>query len=186
MVNIVIVEKKGTSITKKVPKLTLENLYKKCNFRKSEDFIKIHSFKVKTYYVHIFGKSNGKANQENKFEFPPPIDNELFFGNMAIVKTNNSDINNENIVDYTYEEWNTDYEFLMGGFEDIGSNSDDDYESDELKNIPKEQLTKEGYLKDDFVVDDDKENSNHESESEEEYSDSELSEEEYESETDTD
>lgn len=187
MVNIVIIEKSGNAITKNISSLKLDDLYKKCNFRKSEGFELIHTFKVKQSFICIYGRSKGKANQENKFEYPPPIDNSLFFGNMAIVKSSEKHITDNTIVDYEKEQWDKDYEKLMGGFEDIGSNSDDDYESDELEDYPKEKLTKQGYLKDDFIVDDNSNNSNGDdvySDSEEEYIDSELSEEEYDTEED--
>ena len=199
MVNIVIVEKSGNCLDKHVNYLKLDDLYKKCNFRKNSDFNKIHTFKVKDHYVHVYGKSTGKANQENKFEFPPPIDTKLFFGNMALVKTNEEIIEDTNMTDYGVDEWNADYETLMGGFEDIGSESSS--ETDELDDYPEEQKTKEGYLKDGFVVQDVEENTTdsdyeeqeesyedsgddnyNSSYEEEEEQDSELSEEEYDTE----
>ena len=193
MVNIVIVEKSGSIVDKDVKKLKLNDLYKKCNFRKSSDFQKIHTFKVKSHYIHVYGKNEGKSNQVNKFEYPPPIDTKLFFGNMALVKSDTLDISDDNIIDYTADEWNNDYETLMCGFEDIGSTSDT--EEDELDNYSSEQITKEGYLKDGFVVQDiepsvsdseDEESYKNESDTEDEESsyesESELSEEEYDSE----
>lgn len=167
MVKIAIIEKNGACVDKDCGKLKLEDLYKKCNFRKNVDFKKIHSFKVKQHYVHVFGKTDGRANQENKFDFPPPIDNELYFGNMALLKSQEKDITDDNIIDYDSASWNKDYETLMGGFEDIGSNDDDDYESDELETYPKEQLTKQGYLKDGFVVQDEDDNDEEEDDDEE-------------------
>ena len=171
MVNIVIVEKTGNCSDKHVNYLKLDDLYKKCNFRKNVDFNKIHTFKVGDHYVHVYGKTNGKANQENKFEFPPPIDTKLFFGNMALVKTNEETIEDTNMTDYSVDEWNVDYETLMGGFEDI--NSDSSSESDELDNYSKEQKTKEGYLNDGFVVQEfDESMSDSEDEQEDSYQDS--------------
>ena len=193
MVNIVIVEKSGSIVDKVVKKLKLDDLYKKCNFRKNDDFQKIHTFKVNSYYVHVYGKDKGKSNQVNKFEYPPPIDTKLFFGNMVLVKSNETELSDDNIIDYTATEWNKDYETLMGGFEDIGSTSET--EEDELDNYPTEQITKEGYLKDGFVVQDiedsvtdsdDVESYKNDTYSEDEEtsyeSESELSEEEYDSE----
>ena len=54
-------------------------------------------------------------------------------------------------------EWNTVYDFLYGGFEDIGDEDSDlssDDEDDEA------DRTKEGYVKDGFIVDDEEEYSN--------------------------
>lgn len=175
MVNIVIVEKTGKCVDKNVNNLKLDDLYKKCNFRKNVDFNKIHKFKVNGYYIHVYGKEEGKANQENKFEYPPPIDTALYFGNMALVKTYEPDITDSNMQDYTATEWKKDYETLMGGFEDIGS--DESSEPDELDNYPPEQITKEGYLKDGFIVQDEESVSDEDSEEEESYKGESVSEE---------
>lgn len=191
MKTLVIIEKNGTPTTKKVKSLKLDDLYKKCNFRSENSFGKQHTFKAKQYYLHVFGKTSGKATTENKFEFPPPIDTSLFFGNMAIIKTEKKELLEETVCDYTIEEWNKDYEYLMGGFENIGSDSENDYESDELEHYSQEQITKTGYLKDGFIVEDEEqcdiEGSLHDSSTIETYkSDDEdssvLTEEEYESE----
>jgi hypothetical protein len=94
---------------------------------------------------------NGKANTENKYDFPPPIDNILYFGCIALVAKNDKD----DYVDLSLEEWNNFYEDLFGGFENLADTAkEDDNEIDELENIPAEMKTKTGYLKDDFVVED--------------------------------
>ena len=70
-----------------------------------------------------------------------------------------NDQERNDIIDvYNHETitWEKVYENLFGGFDDVGSN--DDYESDELENVPEEELTKKGkYLKDGFVVEDEEE-----------------------------
>lgn len=152
MANFVIIEKLGNCVDKNVKNFKLDDLYKKCNLRKSEGFGKVHSFKIKNYYITVFARSNGASSTINKFELPPPIDNTLYYGNIALIKSTSQDVENT-MLDYDVEKWNKDYETLMGGFEDINTNSEDDYESDELDKYPKEQLTKDGYLKDDFIVD---------------------------------
>jgi hypothetical protein len=92
---------------------------------------------------------NGKANMVNKYEFPPPIDNTLFFGNCVIVNK----LDNE-VVSLTCKEWESIYEYLYGGFEDIGNEDSDDYSEDDDEDDGKPR-TKSGYVKDGFVVDDD-------------------------------
>ena len=63
--------------------------------------------------------------QENKYEFPPPIDSVLFFGGCVLVaKSDNS------IVDLRISSWNKIYETLMGGFEDLDEEGED--EEDDL------------------------------------------------------
>ena len=99
-----------------------------------------------TYNIHVYGKLVGRANQENKYEFPPPIDNDLFFGSCILV--NKIDNIPKNL---TSDEWNRIYDHLYGGFEDI-DDEDSEESEDEDDNLPK---TKSGYVKDDFIVDDD-------------------------------
>ena len=45
------------------------------------------------YYINVYGKTNGKASSENKYDFPPPIDNTLFFGNIKLKKPSVENIN---------------------------------------------------------------------------------------------
>ena len=96
-----------------------------------------------------FGKDKGRANSENKYEFPPPIDNVLYFGNVCVFKSVDDEY-----VDLTKEEWECTYESLFGGFDDIG-HADDEARSVDSEIYSDEEYTKEGYLKDDFIVDDD-------------------------------
>ena len=101
--------------------------------------------------VELWARSDGQANQENKYDFPPPVDSELFFGNCALLAKDS----NLNIVDLTIEKWNKVYEHLFGGFETLADNEDeDDEEEDELDNVPSSMKTKDGYLKDGFIIED--------------------------------
>lgn len=156
MVTVVIVEKNGSLKSTVIKDFKEEELYKKAGFKKPNDFIKQHSWTVKTggkkYIISVYAKTDGKANCENKYDFPPPIDSTLFFGNCIIVAT---DYEN-NLVDLSLQLWNSIYEKLFGGFEDLAATAiEDELEEDELANVPKEKKTKNGYLKDGFVVDTD-------------------------------
>ena len=152
MTKIVLVEKTGVKKDLNAKGLTRDAIYKKCGFRKSEDFEKRHSWEVKSNGVHsveVWSRDTGRANTENKYDLPPPIDTALYFGTIAIV---GADVEGE-LVDMTVDQWNKIYEQLFGGFEDIGDDDDEDDE-DELEHIPKELKTKVGgYMKDGFVVD---------------------------------
>ena len=103
----------------------------------------------------MYGKLEGKANMENKYDFPPPIDKNLYFGACSIVGMIRDDTNSRSHINLSLELWNKIYEKLFGGFEDLKSTcNEDDDEEDELENIPKHLKTKKGgYLKDGFVVD---------------------------------
>lgn len=161
MASIVLIESNGTVKTLKTKELTIDSLYKKCGFRVNEDFLCRHTWKVKVaasasstskeeHIISVWAKQTGKANSENKYDFPPPIDKNLFFGTCAVVRTSPTDKNT--FMDLTSETWLKIYEKLFGGFEDIGD--EDEYSEDELANVDPALLTKNGYLKDGFVVSD--------------------------------
>ena len=154
-ISFVVVEKNGSLKEASVKQITVEELYKKCGFRKGDDFecrtiwenVEVGSSK---HTVQLWARSEGKANTENKYEFPPPVDTSLFFGNCALVQ-----IKNDKYVNLSKDLWLKIYEVLFGGFEDIDNDKDEE-DVDELENIKKEMKTKKGdYLKDGFVVDSD-------------------------------
>jgi len=155
-ITILIVDKSGVIKTVSLKSYDETELYKKAGFKTKDDFAcratwNVEDINNKSYSVSIFGKITGRANSENKYEFPPPIDTTLFFGSCIIVNKNKDN----QAVSITEEEWESVYEYLFGGFEDIGDkdSEDIDYEDDdEDDGIPR---TKEGYIKDDFIVDDD-------------------------------
>jgi hypothetical protein len=152
-IDIVIVEKSGSLKTTSVKDFKEEDLFKKCGLKKKDDFDKQVEWKLKTkgrkYVVSVYAKMNGRANNENKYDFPPPIDNHLFFGSCVIVAQNEK----QEYISLNIDLWNTLYEKLFGGFEDLAATAlEDEQEIDELANVPKEKKTKEGYLKDGFVV----------------------------------
>ena len=156
-VGILIVDKLGVVKELKVKNYVEEDLYKKCAFKKVDGFSKQCDWEIKmdgmNYMVSVFGKIDGRANTENKYDFPPPIDSTLFFGSCAIV---GKDSSTGDYVSLTNTIWNKMYEKLFGGFEDLALTSvEDDAEEDELANVPDENKTKDGYLKDNFVVDSD-------------------------------
>jgi hypothetical protein len=186
MVKIIIVAKKGQCRNLEVKKFAKELLYKKCKFRKKENFKKEHTWQIETdLYISLFAKDTGKAGSENKHENPPPIDSKLYFGEMALVSHSEEDIENDTVVNLALDNWKDIYANLMGGFEDLDSEEDSEEEY-----ISPKHLTDEGYSKEDgFIVDNDMieeadDNPDESSESSEcettDTSDSELSEEEYE------
>jgi len=163
-ITILIVEKTGSIKELSLKTYDEAELYKKVGFKSNDGFKcytqwNIEELNGKSYSISVYGKTTGRANQENKFEFPPPIDNTLFFGNCLIINTPDNEITN-----LSKKEWNSIYEHLYGGFEDIGEDDSED-EEDEDDDLPR---TKSGYVKDDFVVDDDEEPEEDDEEEEEE------------------
>ena len=159
---IIIVDKTGVLKTHNVKDFNTDDLYKKCGFKKSDDFIQQTEWGVKLptekdkIYIRVFAKTTGRANNENKYDFPPPIDNTLFFGNCAIVAHIRDTPSSCKHIDLTIPLWDKIYEKLFGGFEDLTATAkEDEEEEDELLHVPSEKKTKDGYLKDGFVVDSD-------------------------------
>ena len=160
--NIIIVEKSGDLKMLAIKEFKEEELFKKCGFKKSEDFNKQTEWNVKCdskkYIISVYAKADGRANSENKYDFPPPIDKKLFFGNCAILAKVKNDDGKQVYTNLSLELWEKIYEKLFGGFEDLALTAiEDENEIDELENVPKEKKTKQGYLKDGFVVDSDAE-----------------------------
>ena len=173
--SIVIVTKSGkltetdivTNTITGVQELT-EILSKKCDNKKSTGFSCYHTWRVrnknnrigfgdelatsvKYVYIDLWAKTDGRAGQENKYELPPPIDEIIFFGNIALVAR----VDKEIACDLTLKRWNIIYEKLFGGFEDLSKTAEaDEKEIDELELIPASKKTKNGYLKDGFIIDD--------------------------------
>jgi len=163
-VTILCVEKSGSIKEIELKTYNEAELYKKAGFKTAQDFELQTEWGAlvddKTYSVSVFGKTSGRAGQENKYDFPPPIDTILFFGSCILV--NKVDDEPENL---SKTEWKKIYEHLFGGFEDLGDEDSDESEDDISESAPR---TKEGYVKDGFIVDDDDEDDDYSDDSGEE------------------
>ena len=170
MVKIIIIEKNGSIQETDLKSYDESELYKKAGLKSAKDFELQTEWGAeiddKVYSVSVFGKATGRAGHENKYEFPPPIDNILLFGSCVLVNKVNG-----KATDLTKEEWLKIYEHLYGGFEDLGDEDSDFSEEDLDEDIPR---TKEGYVKDDFIVDDDEEDDFDSEDSETEESEEEI------------
>lgn len=154
-VTVLVFEKNGTIKELTIKKFNELELYKKAGLKSSTGFNNrtiwnVDGIKGKSYHLSLFGKIDGRANSENKYEFPPPVDNTLFFGNCILINKDEDDVP----INITKKEWLEVYDHLYGGFDDIGDDDDDDEEEEEDDELPR---TKSGYVKDDFIVDDDEE-----------------------------
>ena len=149
---IVVIKKNGTLCDLDWKKnIDFKNIYKKAGFRKEDDFAKRHTWKIKEDdFISVYSKNTGRANTENKYELPPPIDSDLYFGKLVVIRHSEQAPTAEKCLDLTSEDWKTEYEKLMGGFEDL----DDNEEESEEEYVDPEDLTKQGYKKDGFVVED--------------------------------
>ena len=180
MPTIVLINKNSDIKQSKIKDLSRDILHTKCGFKNDNDFDKRTTWNIaieeETFNIELWAKNNARANTENKYDFPPPIDSELYFGTCALLRVDDDD----NIIDLTTEVWEKVYDFLFGGFEDL--DSEEEPSEDELEKIPDELKTKTGYLKDGFVVSTDSDKSEtsvdedyeDDSEDEESLADSEL------------
>jgi len=171
-VPIVIVDRNGDLRESRMSSYTPYVLRKKCNCKPSSKF-ELHA---------EWAYSECDAGQENKYEFPPPVDTLLFFGACALVA---KDMTHQ-VIPLTVDKWDKMYNFLFGGFDTLANYEDDENEEDELDSIPAIRKTKDGYLKDGFVVDTSSCDNDDEDEEEEEDEDEEDDEEDDEEEEEED
>ncbi len=118
------------------------------------------------YNISIYAWTEGRAGNENKFELPPPIDNELYFGNIYAVAHRN-----DKLIKLDIKTWDIFYESAFGGFDDLGS--EDSYSEDDNDDEDADDMK-------DFIVDDDYEESEDKSYNPSDESSESLSDEEYE------
>ena len=153
MFKFILVNKLGVVENTTMRNCLLDNLYKKCGFKNNTDFEKRTEWRLRhnneKISICVYAKTIGRAQNENKYELPPPIDKHLYFGNIAIVSFDKDN----NLIELDKEMWETFYNQLMGGFEDI-ENTDEEEEEYEEDNYSPSQITKDGYLKDGFIVSD--------------------------------
>jgi hypothetical protein len=157
-ISIILVERNGDLRASQIDAYTPLELCKKCKYKTSSGFeIRAewaYSGPTATderFMVELWAREDGNAGQENKYEFPPPVDTILFFGACALVAKDMS--SQHRVIPLTLEKWDKMYDFLFGGFDTLVNCEDDDNEEDELDLIPAHRKTKDGYLKDGFVVD---------------------------------
>lgn len=161
MPKIIIVETNGTVKESTCQDTTDVGVYKAIKLKSTSGFTCQTTWNVTiaddTFAIALYAKVDGKAGQENKYDFPPPVDSALFFGKCVLVNRGG---------DLTASDWNRIYEHLFGGFEDLNSEGEgDEDDEDEYDELP---LTTAGYAKDGFVVDSDVSDVEPESEEEEE------------------
>lgn len=106
--------------------------------------------------VSIFAFEDGVAGKENKFDLPPPIDTQIYFG--CVVAACHI---KEKLINFTKKDFDIFYEKAFGGFEDL--KAEDTWSEEEEENSDDR----------DFIVGEDEEIEQEESDEEsEEYIDS--------------
>jgi len=102
LLSVLILEKSGECYEKQVK--SIDRLYSVCNYRNEEGFEELHTWNLShsnpgsTFF--LYGKRKGKNNYENKCILPQPMHQELFYGNLCVVKKVG-----QTLVSMTQEEW---------------------------------------------------------------------------------
>lgn len=164
---IVIIKKNGDFHSSTLPEGGIDDLYKRCSFKKPDGFNLACSWTIPgdtKIFIRVYGKTTGRAGAENKAELPPPVDKVLFFGNIAIVASQGSLLDKSKPISLSVQRLHELLDLLSGGSEDLGGSKNDDHDALEdathevvLRSEMKKrgvELTSEGYAKDGFVVDD--------------------------------
>jgi hypothetical protein len=157
-VPIVIVERNGDLRASHMNAYTSSELRKKCKCKPSSKF-EMHAEWAydnggttdERFIVELWACDDGIAGQENKYEYPPPVDTILFFGTCVLVAKDMT--SHHRVIPLTLEKWDKMYNFLFGGFDNLSNCDDDEHEEDALDALDPTRKTKDGYLKDGFVVD---------------------------------
>lgn len=105
MTSIVVIEKTGTTKNQMVRSLSREVIYKKCGFKTNREFKCIHSWSINhnnVYTIELWASTFCKLGQENSFQWPPPLNKNVYYGNMGLVAFNEKD----EIIDFNVETWN--------------------------------------------------------------------------------
>ena len=70
----------------KISKNTINCISRKLERKGIGKVSKLGSFNENGYQYLFYGYTDGKAGSENKYEFPPPYDNELYYGDIIVLK----------------------------------------------------------------------------------------------------
>jgi len=123
----------------------------------------------------LFGYTAGKAGTENKHDLPPPLDAELYFGDILLIASKEAD-SWENPVSFSLEEYEKFYQKAFGGFDDIESDEDEDSDNEEeaLEEEEDEKPVKKKVAEEEGVPEDEQEDDSEEEFEEEEEEEEEL------------
>tara|TARA_B100001093_G_C26787765_1_gene997473 strand:- start:33 stop:755 length:723 start_codon:yes stop_codon:yes gene_type:complete len=90
-----------------------DNIERECDFEWEGDTVSIYAW------------VNGNESKINQHDMPPPIDKELYYGDILAIRHKDGKLNN-----FSKDNYNSFYEDSFGGFEDIGS-EDEEYSSED-------------------------------------------------------
>ena len=131
MTQVIIIEKE---ILKEEVIDDMNNLYKKCKFKKQEDFLELMIWNYKDFVFKLFGKVKGKSHTKFLYKFPDFEKN--IYGNISIIC-----LYKDEYYDLDLNLWN---EFLNNYNKNISEfELENENEEEELDNDEKEEEEEE-------------------------------------------
>lgn len=141
MVKILILEKE---IIKEDSVDNMENLFKKCRFKKGDDFIEIEEWKYKNIIIKLFGKIKGKSH--NKFLYKIKDMEKLIYGPTALISLKDNkyiDLNKDFWINFLNDDKNNDNKKIHDENSEDKNNDNEDEEDDNSEDSDKETIEKE-------------------------------------------
>ena len=147
MTTFILIDEDG-SIKQQKSRVNRETLYKKCGFKKSDEFKLQHTWLVETCNIHsveLWARDVFSRENENKFILPSPLTTRTYYGTIAAIALNEKG----DIISMTIEKWKKIYEHLYGDIESEELQSDEEEEEvDDDGSISAKE--KPSYIKDDY------------------------------------
>lgn len=123
MIEILKVIKDGSIKIENIDELDIpNNLFKKCSYRKNDNFINIFNIEYKNYIFEIWGKNKGKDNLVNNFNFNKYFSSKIYGDCIILLKMNN-------YINFDFLIWQKLFEEESNDNQSISE--DDDEESDD-------------------------------------------------------
>ena len=122
----------------KTAKISIQSEEKGCQVIDLQKYLKkkttpdiLGKFPWKKNTLHLIGYKDGKAGTENKHELPPPLDNQLFFGDIVILNCK-EETSFTKPISMTTDEYELFYTQMFEGFEDLDENEEEEAEDEDL------------------------------------------------------
>ncbi len=166
-------EVKVAKVTSQGETLQLSDIQK---YLKKKTSVLLGKYPFKGTTLFLFGSKEGKAGTENKHELPPPLDSELFFGDIVLMASKNS-VSFTNPIPFTSQEYENFYTKMFEGFEDLDDEDEDDDDDDEEDEdeIEGEDLdVNEDYIDEDDALEDEEKEEEEEEEDVEDKQDDDI------------
>lgn len=129
-------------------KITIANDELGCQLSDIQKYLKkktapqvLGTYPWKSNTIHLIGFKEGKAGTENKHELPPPLDSELYFGDIIVILAKDKKSFAKSLP-FKSDEYEAFYTQMFEGFEDLDED-ENEVESEEFEEEEEELEEKE-------------------------------------------